>query len=1626
MDHSAPQPPAASSSLELSTAPRQPQTTTAPQLQDGGVEAEAEAEAEPVIGPDAAQLNDALSQLHAHGEGTSAPELPTHYQIPSELTSAAAPARIIPYATPPTQSNLIALPDLLPGGHGKRLKKSRNAAKPAAPRKSVSKAQPAAESSSAAAARRVMPARLKRVGNLLEGSALGTELAGLISDETFEVTGEHSISLPPNTRIFCTTEHDEYLAKAWEDTEAASSYKSYFDNEEVQQACRERAKIETPEFEVWDEVTFQGRKRFFEPTTDLSIGAYRALQRTAILREKRQRKLERDKVIKDRNKVEERIEMLRTCESKQFFPIVRARQAVRATAAVPSTSTVPMTVAAEALLEPANHVESPGQGRTDQIPVLATVNHASAGPSSVTEPTLPRQQDPIARETHSVPVANPDQTDLQGSGALNALPALPVAETSSASLSATEPPQPESVSTSNGAHRLEQDTDLSGLRSGMESILALPSIAIAPESAISLTALGTPVAGTTPTVVPTIATTRGKRKAKEIDESISSGPPGAHRQLAQQNPALIAASLSAAAAGTRLSATMSDEAQLMHVAAEELRKELIEEATKTLQKYNVAIEQAAIGLEAILGENDEGPAAASGSGAKSGFQGAKAAGAKLLAGRSSRLSMDGAPSQHSATGQRRPRYAESSTENSDDESTYVVRSRAATPVSKKPRRSESGMTRANATVARRNVSYGGKMDHSIDSDATVDSVQKEASARAFSRPRRSRNITNFSEDDSQCSEPAALVKPRVTVSASARRAGIRHARNLLVRPLNIPFRTFDDILADPEPETEESLEPELEPERETEEEPQVQLPQPQVPSSAFSPTRTRFLAEVPSGQPVIGPPPSLEGRPNLPLAAGGVSLETDAPMRVPDGINIPAPALVSMSTPLDRSVDEERSVAPMALDTLTSVPEVASSIVTPSSEPLPSTAIDVESEADPPVIPVQRPKYRPGSLICVDVPPRPSFHTLLLWGCWPFTSPSLGPDATEEEVRRNRGQWSQEEWDRREFGDQEADERSPNEIRNMLLYGWTTSDRSRPKLSGVDAGAAGPSGSLPNNVQVPGPLSASESTRPAEAAVTLPQNVLPVAGPLAEGSKREVQVKPLVHPPPKYETVEETHLHKVSASLLELSETHVAHSKLMAEWDEHVRSLPDGVPLPPKPEWEDVLRDVCGRLKVSKSSKGKGKEKAEPVDATPLTAAELAQERLKDLTEEWQTLVDALGPDSQHPPKPDEWDVIRVFGAVLTKPRPKSAAKGSAGKSKVESAPKPAAPPKPKRVTAVAPKRKTSSSSVASSRPTRSMRSSTSSVASPAAPPLAPSAALPMDAPAALSLASPAAPLATSSMAPPASPAAPPLAPSAAVPMDAPAALSLAPPAASLATSSTAPPVAPPIAPQPASPVKSASLAAGPSVAKLSSPTKRKTPLQLALGTRSSSARIRTVSAFGEKLPLDQLQKDRPFDHLAEYKFRKWGYLTTVDAGDPSVSATSARGQYVGGTEAGSDSGSGRWRALMEMARERHRTWVESCRAYDAKKRPTNQQAQMQAQTQDMASTSNATSSSDPPAQTQTRTETQDTASTSNAASSSDPPAATTEETVGSTSTGAATTVDAARDPAAPVTSSEMSLDTGR
>ncbi|KAK0562844.1 hypothetical protein OC861_005111 [Tilletia horrida] len=1278
------------------------------------------------------------------------------------------------------------------------VKRASSASKSKTARRSSSNAHSAAETSNSSTSRRIMPARLRHIGGLLEGSSLEAELAGVLGMKDASGSGDHAFKLPPETPFFITTDSDKYMAHAREDKEVASNYKSYFDNEEVQRACRERAEIETPEYEVWDEMEFKGRKRFFEPTTDLSANAYRALQRPAVIREKRQRKLERDRLIKERNKIADRIEMLKTVASKLFFQIVRIR-------------------------------------------------------------------------------------------------------------------------------------------------------------------------------------------------------------------------------GT-LSAVASEDEDAMEAAAEQLRQMLIDEASATLEKYDGAIAHAAIGLEAVLGERDDGADTGvvhASSGSKP-----KAGGAGTGSGRHGRVTADRSQEAESSRAIRRPRYVESSTEQSDAEPSHIPLGTSA-PTAKRPRKSEPVRT-VRLSLSRRSVSIGTTPQPESDADKRTESVRRnnpraasiKTAARITAQYAKGKGRAfddDYEDDEDDIADEAAdeetRPKARATVKASARRDGIQRERDfVLAHPLDVPFRTFNNIQADPptSPASQHELlmtEPVPPPavlsiltnmtrnpmsiESIIHHQPQPQ-PQPQPPPPPPAEAHSSDPVSVPdrvqelvAASPGNGRAPRLnpmsiaslttsEVHPSISVEASisrgvesphvpGTTLEPTHAATAENSIVIapsddgpdplsevnPTSAMINAIEPTDTDMAE---IQPALAATSTELLPTEPSTSNAPPEPVPTSSSSVSTNGDS-----HRPQLRPGSLICVDVPPRPAFHTLLLWGCFRFTSASLGKDATPEEIRRNLGQWTEEEWDEREFGDQNAAERTPEEIRNMLIYGWTTKTRRRPSpaqtpdaIRGDEIGAEG----LKND----------------------------------DATKVDTKERATVSVPVKWETVEETHLHKVGPSLLELSETHIEYAAQMEKWEAEVQQVPVDQEKPPQPEWDLVLREVCSRRpRGGRAGRGvRGKVKAEEADKSKAPEAEGSQKRSARGTLVTQNAADQNATAPKTPTRATR-SSSKPGGDLSngTSPRPSRLLRSNAISAEQDESSAAAPVPGPQSIAPPAPAAPT-----------------TLTVAAADTPPVAAAAAA----------AAPALNMFSNWIQPPTSLAQPDenssstlylSDDSAADPLSATAdglpSEYLAPETGDVAQLSQT--IAPPNgdteptngehmssqgaqgagtdsggadlisstmaeenpsrgtangpdgeakadqaevatqAPSSTAAVKDEGAAQTQSPSKRASPSKRQSKIKLAVGTRSSSSRLKTLSAFGEKPPLALLEKDSPFDRLAEYKLHKWGYLTYVDAGDPSVSATSARGAYAYGTPVGSDSGSGRWRALMEVARERERVWFETVRKYDEEKKAKSEAA---------------------------------------------------------------------------------------
>ncbi|KAL9935088.1 hypothetical protein V8E36_006164 [Tilletia maclaganii] len=1434
-------------------------------------------------------------------EPATAPAVPAALAIPAS----GEPATVLPSPVP-TPVASVPKPKVKP--RKTPIKKSINKLKVDSARNAGVQAQsaPAAESSKMAANRRVMPARLRRVGNLLEGSSLGVELAGLLGDSEAQSSTDQSVALPANARLMITSEHEKYTAKAWEDKEATTSYKSYFDNEDVQRACRERAEIETPDYDSWNEVEFQGRKRTFEPTTDLSVEAYEALQRSSVLREKRQRKLERDRIIKDRTKVADRIDMLKSVESKHFFPIIRARQALQGDTAGPSTASSSALGPAEGSVQtPSAEAVVAGQAFPSELPVPA-----DGSASLAQSPAQAEAQNGDAVIARSESIAANGAIPVEAVEALlNGGSSSHVGEertaTSSASVAAVLPQRNgPSASQPNGSSASLEVPNGITTEAGPSASREAPNGA-APEVDLSTIAAETAAA-------PTARPKRGRR-SKGSNETASSST--------SQNPALLAASLSAAAAGTKLSATMSDEAQMMHVSAEQLRKDLMREASEILQKYDAAIAHMSIGLDLVLGEREDG-AEATASGAAGG---GKAAG-----------SGGGAKASASRPGPRKPRYAESSSEPSDVESSD---SPEPAPAAKRQKRGEQAVRGSRHSVS------SAKADATMDLDTSVDSIKRKPPAPTTAPAKGARSSARASKGKSRSvadEDPVAIRPPpvRATVSASARQAGIQHDRDLrMAMPLDIPFRTFDNPWADSESESEMKEAPFVRPIASS-----VLSPNPSIcPSSPpVSPTTSAPAAPSPSASAIMpeGRLPmnlafALHPIPYRPKSSSGsevTAVTAQEEMYVPSPVQTTFPP----STAADPTLQQPQSQGHDALPQEAQPQDLASVQPTAERGSLPRDqheATAVSAEGQPPTIPP--PEYRPGSLICVDVPPRPAFHTLVCWGCYPFSSAGLPKDATEDEILRDRGLWTEAQWDARIFGDEGREgERTSEERRAMLLYGWLTPDRRRPAAMKKEE---------PIEDAAPNEIAATAQSQPpadSQSAAAEPEAAL--ANGSAQTRSQQAKVAPqkghdfamqyaqraeyvnsmlrpaVPQPTRKYETVEETHLHKVAPSLYELSQTHIAYTQQMEKWEADVRAAEPGTAPPPRPEWDLVLRDICSMAKPVKLTKGKGKESAALSSSGPAVAQQRAAEQHKEYQSElqnWQHVVDNLPPGAMVPPKPTMSDFARQVGHGISKGGGSKAKGGTKTKGKKQDAKATAAAHAGSTGSGGNARRSSSVSSTSSPRPTRTLRSNASTTSAATAA----SAAAPADAPAAQE---PGASSVTETAAKPSTQ--PPSLPAAPVGSATVAATEEPAPSAPIETSADTARNAPDSVADADEDTKDVD----------NSPSKRKRRVPSAFGTRSSSTRIKTLLALGERPPLRELERDEPFDRLMESRLRRWHYLAAVDAGEPSAgSATSAKKCYVPGTPPGSDLGSGRWRMLMQTAREADERWLASCREFDAQKR---------------------------------------------------------------------------------------------
>lgn len=106
---------------------------------------------------------------------------------------------------------------------------------------------------------------------------------------------------------------------------------SFFSDPDVAQGCRAKALIETPEFKLRDDSSQLGKTRggALKSEEDTSDAAYERRHRRPDNLEKKQRRLEKERLIRDRQKLRERIEQLRTVDPRMLVPIIAARERQR-------------------------------------------------------------------------------------------------------------------------------------------------------------------------------------------------------------------------------------------------------------------------------------------------------------------------------------------------------------------------------------------------------------------------------------------------------------------------------------------------------------------------------------------------------------------------------------------------------------------------------------------------------------------------------------------------------------------------------------------------------------------------------------------------------------------------------------------------------------------------------------------------------------------------------------------------------------------------------------------------------------------------------------------------------------------------------------------------------------------------------------------------------------------------------------------------------------------------------------------------------------------------------------------------------------------------------------------------
>ncbi|CEH18364.1 hypothetical protein CBOM_04772 [Ceraceosorus bombacis] len=173
--------------------------------------------------------------------------------------------------------------------------------------------------SEARRSRRVLPARLLRVSSILAGGSKEDEL-GIGTPTKLD-----QAFLLPNLPMILSSSS---VSSAYEHRflNAGGEDFSFFSDPNVARSCRARESIETPEFKPWDEGAMLGKTRALRSEEDMSDAAYERRHRRGDKLEKRQRRLEKEALIRDRQKLKERIDQLRSADARLLMPILHARE----------------------------------------------------------------------------------------------------------------------------------------------------------------------------------------------------------------------------------------------------------------------------------------------------------------------------------------------------------------------------------------------------------------------------------------------------------------------------------------------------------------------------------------------------------------------------------------------------------------------------------------------------------------------------------------------------------------------------------------------------------------------------------------------------------------------------------------------------------------------------------------------------------------------------------------------------------------------------------------------------------------------------------------------------------------------------------------------------------------------------------------------------------------------------------------------------------------------------------------------------------------------------------------------------------------------------------------------------